>query len=515
LETLEPELSYLFKHIITQQVAYDTLLFSQRRDLHRTVANWYERVYADSLSPYYALLVHHWNRAEDVARERRYARLAGEQAAAQYANAEAVTHLSRALNLIPQDDAPEWGAERYALLLSREKVYALQGAREARSRDLAALEELAAALDDGGAQAVKRRVALALRHISYAEMTSDYPAMIEATRVAAQWALKAGDKAAQAMAYAERGWVSWAQQDYAAAREHCERALTLAQASDDPGSKAECLRRLGLVYGGVKQSLAALGCFQQALVIWQALGNREREATCLNDLATACNDLGRLAETRDYYEQSLAIKRAIGDRRGEIVVLYNLSLVHRSQGEGEIARRYCEEVLATSRAIGDRRLEAYALTYLGLILEKLHTPESASKADLDASRAYYAQALDIRREIGQPALCIDCLAGLARVALTQGRMTEALERVDEALSWMAAHGIAGIGDVMLAYQTAHRVLWAAGQEARARAALGAAYDLLMEWVQGLDGAARRAMLEDVWPHAEIIAAYQAMQATGE
>ncbi|MBI5651241.1 MAG: AAA family ATPase [Chloroflexi bacterium] len=42
LETLEPELTYLFKHIITQEAAYQTLLFSQRRELHRLVAEWYE-----------------------------------------------------------------------------------------------------------------------------------------------------------------------------------------------------------------------------------------------------------------------------------------------------------------------------------------------------------------------------------------------------------------------------------------------------------------------------------------
>ncbi|MCX7840338.1 MAG: AAA family ATPase, partial [Anaerolineae bacterium] len=42
LESLEPELTYLFKHIITQEAAYQTLLFAQRRELHRAVAEWYE-----------------------------------------------------------------------------------------------------------------------------------------------------------------------------------------------------------------------------------------------------------------------------------------------------------------------------------------------------------------------------------------------------------------------------------------------------------------------------------------
>ena len=52
LETPEPDLSYIFKHIITQEVAYNMMLFSQRRELHRAVADWYEQTYAEDLSPF-------------------------------------------------------------------------------------------------------------------------------------------------------------------------------------------------------------------------------------------------------------------------------------------------------------------------------------------------------------------------------------------------------------------------------------------------------------------------------
>ena len=63
LETPDPHLTYLFKHIITQEVAYNLLPFAQRRQLHRSVAEWYEREHADDLEPHYSLLAHHWSRA--------------------------------------------------------------------------------------------------------------------------------------------------------------------------------------------------------------------------------------------------------------------------------------------------------------------------------------------------------------------------------------------------------------------------------------------------------------------
>ncbi len=63
LETSDPYLTYLFKHIITQEVAYNLMPFAQRRQLHRSIAEWYERAHADELDSHYSLLAHHWSQA--------------------------------------------------------------------------------------------------------------------------------------------------------------------------------------------------------------------------------------------------------------------------------------------------------------------------------------------------------------------------------------------------------------------------------------------------------------------
>lgn len=99
LEATDPDLTYLFKHMITQEVTYNLLLFAQRRELHRTVANWYETVYGEDLSPFYPLLAHHWQSAEDRPRTLEYLGKAGEQAARIGANQETITFLSQALAL--------------------------------------------------------------------------------------------------------------------------------------------------------------------------------------------------------------------------------------------------------------------------------------------------------------------------------------------------------------------------------------------------------------------------------
>jgi class 3 adenylate cyclase/tetratricopeptide (TPR) repeat protein len=99
LEAPEPDLTYIFKHIITQEVAYNMMLYSQRRELHKAVATWYENSYTQELSPYYSLLAFHWRMANEPAKAINYLEKAGEQALRSYANEEAVALFTEAITL--------------------------------------------------------------------------------------------------------------------------------------------------------------------------------------------------------------------------------------------------------------------------------------------------------------------------------------------------------------------------------------------------------------------------------
>ena len=99
LESPEPDLAYIFKHIITQEVTYNLLLFAQRRELHRVVAEWFENARSDDMSSFYPLLVHHWRLAENPQKTIEYLARAGEQAFGLGANQEVITFLGDALEL--------------------------------------------------------------------------------------------------------------------------------------------------------------------------------------------------------------------------------------------------------------------------------------------------------------------------------------------------------------------------------------------------------------------------------
>lgn len=157
LDRPAPDLAYIFKHIITRDVVYNLMLFSQRRQLHKAVAEWYEKMYESDLSPYYSYLAFHWCKAaqdrepdqEIVSKAIDYLQKAGEQAVQRYVNQEAIGFFSEAIELInslPQ--SPERAKKELELQLAigapiiATKGYAAQEVLTAYSRAQKLCEDL-------------------------------------------------------------------------------------------------------------------------------------------------------------------------------------------------------------------------------------------------------------------------------------------------------------------------------------------------------------------------------------
>jgi predicted ATPase len=71
-KALYPELEYIFKHALTQEVAYESLLKQQRQEIHGRVARTIEDLYADRLPEHYELLAHHYGKSENNERAVEY-----------------------------------------------------------------------------------------------------------------------------------------------------------------------------------------------------------------------------------------------------------------------------------------------------------------------------------------------------------------------------------------------------------------------------------------------------------
>jgi class 3 adenylate cyclase/predicted ATPase len=103
-----PESNYLFKHALTQEVAYGTVLQDKRKALHERTAQAIESLYGAKLEDHYSALAHHYSRSGNTQKAVAYLHLAGQQAVQHSANAEAISHLTTALELLKTlQDTPE------------------------------------------------------------------------------------------------------------------------------------------------------------------------------------------------------------------------------------------------------------------------------------------------------------------------------------------------------------------------------------------------------------------------
>ena len=147
----EEEATYMFKHVLTQDAAYHSLLVKQRREIHRRVAQAYEAEYGNTcLDDYAGILAKHYLEAGDDKQALIYAMRAGDLAARVYANTEAIAFYSQALDATKRNSATTaqlihlYAARGRAYELADDYVRAVENYREmqtfAQSRSDRALE---------------------------------------------------------------------------------------------------------------------------------------------------------------------------------------------------------------------------------------------------------------------------------------------------------------------------------------------------------------------------------------
>jgi class 3 adenylate cyclase/tetratricopeptide (TPR) repeat protein len=116
-EPTAEEPRYLFKHALTQEAVYQTLLTGRRQMLHAAAGQAFEALFADRLEDVYDALAYHFSAADDAGKAVSYLTLFAAQAARRYAHAEAEKALREALGHCARLPEPEAGRRRVELIL--------------------------------------------------------------------------------------------------------------------------------------------------------------------------------------------------------------------------------------------------------------------------------------------------------------------------------------------------------------------------------------------------------------
>ena len=105
-----PQSTYIFKHALTQEVAYYSLLLKRRKEIHEDVGKAIESLYLDRLEEYYELLAYHYGRSANTDKAVEYLDLANQKAIRLNAMEEAKAYFDEAMELL--DTLPETGESR-------------------------------------------------------------------------------------------------------------------------------------------------------------------------------------------------------------------------------------------------------------------------------------------------------------------------------------------------------------------------------------------------------------------
>ena len=412
-----PARAFTFRHALTQEAAYGSLLVRHRRELHHRVAEGIEAASPDRLDDVAALLVHHYEASGDDEATLRFALLAGDTARRLYANSAAAAHYRTAI-----DAGLRLGAGSEVL-------------REAFGKRGGMLE-------------------VAGRHH---EAAAEYEEMRKIAREHGDEAMELDATMAMAMLYGTPSPLF----DPDVGRRLSEENATTARRLGDRAAEARALWNVVVsnIYGNGDDE-RAVEAGEASLAIARELGAREQIAFTLEDVKRA--DMSRGAFPTAW--ERLSEARGIWEELGNVPMLgENLtasSLMRLFRGEHVTAMEEARRAFAISEEIDNLWGASYALI-------------AVYRIELDLGRVGAAiPSIDGSRELGEQGgfvyAAVESRAELAGVVAWAGDGERALALADEAYA-IALEQIAP--GVTIAAQARAEALLALGDLEAAREAL--------------------------------------------
>lgn len=532
IERTDNDAKYAFQYAITRELAYSALSFSQRRQLHSAVARWYEMEYADDIAQHYGLLVHHWRAAEVTERERVYTYLAGTRAAEQYANQDAITYLSRTLEITPEDHIDV----RFDTLLRLESLYHLVADRRQQLAVLRDLTDLIGTLNN-----VEWMARAKIQWARYYESVAEYEAAMHvaqeaftAAQTAQQPDLMAHSRVQEGIALMQLGRLTEA------------RAILESTELQSNQTAIEVWRLtiLGMTLSRMGLFNETQEPFRKAHKMALTYNHRAAAGQVLKSMGDNSVVMADYEKAAEYYTRSLNIRIGIGDNKGEAETLSKMGVLALLTGEREQAQTYLEQTRTLTRKTVDRASEAETLTSIGLLRYQ--------QRDYETAQRQLAQALEIREQVGDRrgtafamldlAMCEIMLANLdyaqelldkvdaaqnnldetsqlhtrflrqplaAQIKLRQGDQTSARALIDETLDTINTVGLANLPSPFQMSLIGFTVLSNLGELDRAHDLLQTAYTLLNRRADRITEPEKRARyLLTVPSHREIVGLYE-------
>ena len=465
---LYPEIEYTFKHALTYQVAYNSLLVERRRALHAKIMETIEVLYTDRLAEQVERLAHHASRGELWEKAVAYLRQAGRREAYRWAHREAAAYFEQALealqHLLQSRETTEQAIDirlelQQSLMALREMERMIHHLREA--------ETLAGELEDQ-----LRLLRITSDFTAYFYMVGDHIHAIESGERALSAASALGDFALQvtvrsrlgraysfvgkypraidlwrwiitslkgdllherfdigSVAATSRGSLAICLAELGEFDEGIgigEVGVQLAEAFNDPQSLASTYHHLGYLYLLRGNLTMATPLLERAVEVCRTRHVPINFSRAASKLGYTYLNSGRVGQALELLEE--AVNWAGGGPRSDNIA--RLSEGYLRSGRIDAAAEDAQCALDLARQNNERGDEAYALRVFG---------EIATHKDpigIEEAQGHYHQALALAEELGMRPLIAQCQLALGRLYRRIDNLEQAKKHLTTATSMM-------------------------------------------------------------------------------
>ncbi len=414
-----PDLLYLFRHIMTREVAYESMLYADRRRLHRRIGDSIEIQQSGRLTEYVEVLAYHFGLAEDWDKALHYHLEAGHKAQSIYANEDAIHHFRQALKAAEQ---VKW-SEGYQLTAHEQLSDALDtlGEYDEALTHIYQAQDLVMAMDDFSPEEQARRLAeLCRRTAAIHEKKSDYDAALDSLR-GGLLAIEGLDAIEAARIYIGGAAVYRRQGKNEEAIDWCQKSLAAAGQIETREAKqtvAHAYYNLGGIYTrqgdldhGVEYCLESLRVYQQ---IDDIVGQSQAHI----NLANAYFEQGNWPKANEHYLRALEIKHRVGDVYHQAMITLNLGGIYLNQGELDQATSYYKQSLKMWQELGN--------TYAIALLHNNMGAAALRQQSVDQAFRLLQTSLELFQQIGSGDFLPEVYRNLATAYLERMELGEAL-----------------------------------------------------------------------------------------
>ncbi len=409
----EPTWVHRFQHVLTREVAYESLPFAQRQALHAAIAAWLEDTHRENLKPVYAVLAYHYGRAQLPQPGLRFAAAAADEARRIFANWEAADLYAQAEAHLQQLGAAADAGQAVHIYLSYGHVLLLLG-------EFGRAEPL---FEKGRALAQAQGETAAFAHACnlLAELKVRQTQYAEAARFTQPVKVLAGQIAADelALAYLWDGWIASHGGQYDRALRELKQAAALCENAGNQKRLALSLEAIAFAHYSQRELNQAMAALQESVQLARLFSTPVNVGYTLNNLAWCQYEAGYAAAALDTLEEAVQLGEQ-SSRNLLAVALTNRGGVLCYRGQYEAAQRDFERAVDLLELMDDQYMLVEAHLQWGYEYAAAQGKWAEAEAHLQT-----AQGLIGEQAAAYPQEQARVWIGLAQAALAQNRAAQA------------------------------------------------------------------------------------------